>query len=374
MKIERLARFDEWIQSIRSFFAPSHYLSYLRSRQQRVSSSNYPGPVACYDFSSTSIDLDSGRYLFHMVCDFLQTGYRPVYRDRFRFLATLQRKLYKKRLLDFPFATYHNLDEVPRPYVLLTDSWKTPAGDAQKTIRIDYAERRPSKPHEIALPYFAHPTIQAKHEFSPPTDPAAERPVRIFFAGNTRAKKYSAGPVKEKYLMMPRNQVLQHVRNHLAPADIRVPTSNSELARIDRTTFFCAEGRHFRIPFENWLATMRQADFFLACPGVAMPLCHNLLEALLCGTVPILEYHRYLHPALEHGKNCLTYHDRASLIEAINQAIAMPSDQVIALRRGAYDYFQQNCLRGQFVRKLLDNPASEVTLLFNACRTPILAP
>ena len=49
-----------------------------------------------------------------------------------------------------------------------------------------------------------------------------------------------------------------------------------------------------RIKAEAALDALAKADFFLACPGVGMPLCHNLIEAIAAGAIPILQYAAYL--------------------------------------------------------------------------------
>jgi hypothetical protein len=371
--VQPLEKIDQWIHSFRSFVLPGHYASYVKLKNLPTSPQNYRGPYACYDFTSTAIDNVMGRYLFHLVSDFLQLGYTPVYRDRFRFLATMYHKEYKKRLLDLPFATYHDLRQIPGPYLLVTDNNRAAPQEALKTIRIDYTERRPFKPSEVALPFFVHPNVQSQHNFPPQANLTATRPVRLFFGGNTTVDKYSGGPVQHKYRMLPRTQVVDHVRSQLAPSNIHVPTSKAQLDKLEPVIFLCAETQHFRIPFETWLVTMKQADFFLACPGASMPLCHNLVEALSCGTIPILQYHHYMNPALEHGKNCLTYRDHDSLAKTIQLAIAMPHNQILTLRQGAYDYYQQNLPVGCLTEKLLRKPSREVTLLFNAYRVPLAA-
>jgi len=315
-----LQRMVQWARGMRSFVLPTHCVSYLGLKRRVASRSADHPPYACFDFCRTEIDSDMGRYLFQLVSDFVHHGYMPLYRDRYRFLATTHYKKYKRKLLELPFGIYRDIDQIAGPYLLITDNDSKASPDALKTIRIDYTERRPADCCEEALPLFVHPNVQAHATFPPRPDLTADRVVRLFFGGNTNAHKYAAGPVVDKFRMLPRVAVLQQVRTQVDRGDIFVPSHHDQLQELKPAVFLCAETQHFRIPFETWMATMQQADFFLACPGATMPLCHNVIEALACGTIPILQYQDYLHPALVHGRNCLTYHGSDSLAEAIRVA------------------------------------------------------
>ena len=105
-----------------------------------------------------------------------------------------------------------------------------------------------------------------------------------------------------------------------------------------------------------------QADFFLACPGTRMPLCHNLIEALSCGSIPIIQYHKYLTPELIDGENCLTFHDEDTLRQAIQRAMEMPETEILKMRAAALRYYEDNLTEGQFAKRLLDTPSKQVTL------------
>ena len=76
----------------------------------------------------------------------------------------------------------------------------------------------------------------------------------------------------------------------------------------------------YRIPRTGWLDALSRADFFVACPGIEMPLCHNLIEAMGRATVPILEHPEFLDPPLQHNLNCLVFRGREELVRTLEQA------------------------------------------------------
>src|SRR5205823_2507023 len=57
----------------------------------------------------------------------------------------------------------------------------------------------------------------------------------------------------------------------------------------------------------DYLRFIGACDFFLAPPGCAMPLSHNLIEAMSLGAIPILNYGDYLDPPLRDGVDCLAF-------------------------------------------------------------------
>src|SRR3990167_5062911 len=58
-------------------------------------------------------------------------------------------------------------------------------------------------------------------------------------------------------------------------------------------------------------------DFFLAPPGVQMPLCHNIIEAIAVGTIPFTNYYNWFEVPLEDGKNCIAFNDEKELLQRL---------------------------------------------------------
>ncbi|SHI85620.1 Glycosyltransferase involved in cell wall bisynthesis [Rubritalea squalenifaciens DSM 18772] len=354
--------------ALRSYVLPSHIRTYAElSKRKGV----LDGPLVVFDMVNTQIDNVMGRYLYHIVKDFHTQGYTPHYMANYRFLATVRKKRYKVKLLDMPFSTISSLKEIDRPFIYITDKLihEQPAL-AERVIRISYKKRRPENTSEIPLPFFVHPEISTQEEFPPQVDDSKSRNTRIFFGGNTRVSSYGDSSVNQVYKVMNRVHVLETVKSFLpAKQQQMIRESFNELPPI---TFACVETQHFKIPFAHWLDTIMQADFFLACPGTRMPLCHNLVEALSCGSIPIIQYHKYLTPELIDGENCLTFHDEETLRQAIQRAVEMPETEVLKMRAAALRYYEDNLTEGQFAKRLLDTPSKQITLLLNAYRAPIL--
>jgi hypothetical protein len=129
---------------------------------------------------------------------------------------------------------------------------------------------------------------------------------------------------------------------------------------------FVRAGEAYRVPQERWFATVAKADFFLACPGGSMPICHNLVEAMAAGAVPILEYPEYLDPALRDGVNCLAFSGPEGLLKTMRRALKMKPAEIAPMRRAAFEYYQKHFAPGNFAREAMARPERELKLLFNS--------
>ena len=74
-----------------------------------------------------------------------------------------------------------------------------------------------------------------------------------------------------------------------------------------------------RIPNSHYLKQLRKNSFFIALPGVAMPICHNLYEATYFGCIPILHdnYLRTLDNDLQNILKKFTWGNHQALMQLL---------------------------------------------------------
>jgi hypothetical protein len=358
---------EAWVRRLRPHFKPAYRKAYAALMARGLSQRKPGEPIVCCDFSQQAIDAVGGRYYFSLVLDLIDAGYFPVFVGHRVTLSTFGTSRVKQLLLDRRLGTVKSLDEIKEPFLLITDS-NSSSSFATRTVKVDYTQRIQNAADEVAFPVFVHPRIAIKEQLPFKYDVNAVRPARIFFGGNTEEGKYDKNVIGEVYSMLTRREMLATVSSQVAdifrPANaidwLKAPTPHS---------FVLCETQVSKIPPERWLEAMSQGDFFLACPGVGMPLCHNLIEAMAVGGVPILQYRRYLSPELQDGVNCLAFEDEASLKAVVARVLAMSHAEILKLRQGVKAYFDAHQSPGQFSRRLFaaeKNP----TLLINAYRVP----
>lgn len=368
--------FEHKLRAFRSYVLPSHIQS---AKQTRAAAQPLPQnkPLCVFDFKSIKIDNVTGRYLYHLVTEFETLGYAIAYTNRFRFLATMEAKACKKLLLFHNFSIVP-LDAIPQSTaVIVTDNHEVESPSSAKRITVDYDQvRAPAgDPSNFEFPFFVHPEIHESGQverFIEKLQSDDERPMSLLFAGNAKNPKYDEPVLAEKYKVLSRVRALQIAEEALGNERVRRPLSLDKLApnSESRQSLTIATTQDLRIPSEQWIETLAQADFYFACPGVEMPLCHNLIESLAAGSIPILQYPQYLDPALEDGVNCLVYHDKESLISALEKALAMPKEEVSKLSKAAQQYYQEHQNPGSFAKKMMASPQQKLTLFLNAYRIP----
>lgn len=325
-------------------------------------------PIVCCDFANPAIDAVGGRYYFSLVRDLVDAGFFPVFTARRATLSTFGTSRMKSLLLKERLGVVRSPDELREPHHLITDRDMPPPVNAKGMVKVSYEQRRCRSDEEMAFPVFVHPQITTKASLPFVYDVESQRPARIFFGGNTEQGKYDKDVISEVYHMLSRREMLAEAVDAMPPGMIHRPEDAAQwLASPEFHPFVLCETQHCKIPQERWLEALAKADFFLACPGVGMPLCHNVVEALAAGCIPILQYAAYLPPPLEDGVNCLTFRDAAGLRETIAAANTMNPDKIVELRSNVRRYYNEFLAPGRFASRLLNGPR---TLLLNAYRVP----
>ena len=363
--LEALAR------KLRPHLIPSHRLAYRKLLARGLSERDHSKQIVCFDFADQAIDAVGGRYYFSLVRDVIDAGYFPVFIARRITLSSFGTSPMKSLLLHERLGVIRSLDELREPYFLITDRDFPKPTLAEKVVLVSYEPRLCEGENEIAFPVFVHPQIRVKTELPYTYAVTAKRPARLFFGGNTEEGKYDKNVIRDVYHMLTRREMLAVATSAMSGASIHRPQEvASWLASAEFHPFVLCETQHAMIPQDRWLEALAKADFFLACPGVGMPLCHNLIEALAAGAVPILQYGDYLPQPLEDGVNCLAFRNPAGLQEITAKVLTMSQEQICSLRGNVRAYYDEFLAPGCFAVRLFAGPQLETTLLLNAYRVP----
>jgi len=110
----------------------------------------------------------------------------------------------------------------------------------------------------------------------------------------------------------------------------------------------------YEIPMEQFRPVLARFDFFLALPGVHMPLCHNLVEAMSVGAIPFIQesYAAHVLPALVDGETCITFRDRSDLEAKLEFALTLSDDKTTAMRANVNAYYQSHFTPSSQVRRI----------------------
>lgn len=231
------------------------------------------------------------------------------------------------------------------PQLLLTQNPKDRQSQLTALIQPDVSEE--PQDNSLLIPYGVHPSfLQNFRDFNSviPKLRNQKRYVRVFFAGNI-------GFPKDKHLV----ERYYGIPSRLRCADFLVEQADQLNILVIRTfnerRYFANYPETFQKyslvlaltkgESKKWLNELAMAAFFLALPGAHMPMCHNVIESMAVGTIPILSYDNYFSPALEHGKNCLIYRDLEDLSASIKMASQMDSETIRQMRAAVIEYYER---------------------------------
>ena len=351
----------------RPYLTPAYRRAFAQLSSRGMDERRPGEPIVCCDFADQAIDAVGGRYYFALVRDLIDAGYFPVFTARRSTLSTFGTSRMKSQLLRERLGVVSSADTLEEPFFLITDNPTAAPPFAEQIILMDYEWRIANKENEIAFPFFMHPRLGTPSA----RDPTGKREARLFFGGNTEVGKYDKTLIRDTYGILSRREMLDVATRSFAESEIHRPDGAATwLSSSEFHKFVLCETQHCEIPQDRWLEALGKADFFLACPGVGMPLCHNLIEALVAGCIPILQYSSYLSPPLENRFNCLTFEDSEGLREMLDTATSMDRREIAALRENVRNYHNAFLAPGRFSERLFDSSQARKTLLLNSYRVP----
>lgn len=219
------------------------------------------------------------------------------------------------------------------------------------------------------FPIFFHPNILNRESYAKAARLAEkrERPIKILFAGNCREDRYNKSVLNTEYGIFNRHQIHRAARA-LPPSQVFFPESREafETAKAAghlRDKLVWIDGTKFRVPLDNWLELMGEAEYFLCTSGVRRPYCHNLNESAACGCVPILQHAGYYAPTLKDNHNAIVFSDLSSFGERIGEVTTGRTQRSFPeMSRAIVDYHEVHLSLNAAmasIRVLVDQPEED---------------
>jgi hypothetical protein len=198
------------------------------------------------------------------------------------------------------------------------------------------------------------------------------RTIGAYFSGNQDSATYDADVIYDKFKKVSRIKMINYLRANLN-ADVLTFTSTGEKQNslrkliISEWSWTPEKFTHpnARTDDRQWLAQLASCNFFLALPGMIMPMCHNAIESMAVGTIPILEYPEEFYPPLEHGVNSIVYSGAPDAVEKIKYALSLPNENVLKMRAAVVEYYEKYLSPGAFAATIEKLPDGQYTLTMN---------
>ena len=344
-----------WKNAIRYPFDIRRARRLLASRDPMlISIQERTGRPVVLNLKTNGFAIDCARHLM----TFAQWAERissPLYiRCNEQILSVISRKVHGKEFLAETNVEWINVDSpngfLPAGALVLNDC---PNSDPMLTV-----EGRTSLELQIGrtinrdipvAPYPMHPATVNCY------DMAALRSLRnqkrrwnLFFAGNQKPR-YGSQKMRQTFSMASRLELLTWLRrNHESSILERLPKPDESAGMV------ILNSKDVPIPTHDWMPTIASSRFFLCCPGAGQPTCHNLVEAMSVGTIPLLEYGDRMTPKLVDGENAVCFRGICGLADAIERIRRFTNTEIAAMSVRAYEYFDRYLRGDHFLASLRD--------------------
>lgn len=328
-------------------------------------------------FTGDEILRESGRLPFMLIRPFVAAGYEVCIYDNLRdrltaFYRCDEAALPETARLSLSIGGAAFTRELPEDCADTIYLFDRPLASALQRswrkrvhVRFDLFAPYHWRPPVVA-PYSMHPsqTLRATPENLAMLR-AWPRALRVLFAGDSKA--YVRDRVRYPGPKLPRLEVLNTLRQRL-PEETLAVNGEVDIARLCESGFtrkFVLSDSGSGIAPSAWLPTLAQADFFLCPPGMVMPMCHNVVEAMSVGTIPLISYPEWLTPQLRHLHNCIAFDSRDDLVGKMRLALSMPAADVARMRANVIDHYESHLRPEVVVQALESRLEPEVTLLLH---------
>lgn len=220
------------------------------------------------------------------------------------------------------------------------------------------------EPNRFFIPITMHPIFYHRNTWNAPIE-HSKRKHSIFMAGNFNDELY--GNSNEKHFNVLSRTTLYKIL--LQKGALTAIDSMDDLNRIldQEANHQCiiVNAEICRIPINALRSYLNRFSFFMACPGVAMPYCHNIVEAMSVGCIPLIqkEYALMMHPPLTHKVNAILFSSSEDIIETIQEIYSMNEAAIEVMSNHVKAYYNNHLTPTAVVNKIINSTNSTFYLL-----------
>lgn len=161
---------------------------------------------------------------------------------------------------------------------------------------------------------------------------------KILFAVNTRQETFSAvASISSSILYTP-----ESLDKFLKDIESGILINKVVLLNIYKS---------FNIPDNYWFDILLETNFFIYMCGYIQPYCHNQIESMGAGCIPVTQFNRFFIPHFEHKKNALLFDTLEELKIELEKIVSGIYNET-EMRENILKYFQENYSFSSFENKL----------------------
>lgn len=310
------------------------------------------GPVIFFNLKKPNLYF---RYLYLLIKFFNMEGYRVYFPNHIYFYRKIfNGDIYLKLLLEEKLIEF-KLPENNSDHLEINDNNLSPEYFAWLLDG--------KNSNEYYIPMTMHPLFYKTGKWREKI-PQTKRKNSVFMIGNFDPNAYSSIEFP-LFHVNSRIEILNTLKKESCFLNVNSTSElNHFLKSVSDRKCILIDRRNFSIELENLRSTLGHFHFFMACPGVAIPHSHNLIEALSVGCIPIIQekYAQMLFPPLENMVNAIIFTDMQQLIKVINMAFEMNQFDLVNMQKNVLKYYNEFLTPKVVIRKILNNEHSRLYL------------
>jgi hypothetical protein len=303
-----------------------------------------------FDLYTDQLLVDCGRHLTCLAALAKQIHSQVVLRCSPIMLAAIAHKVHGAEFLAMRHVRWIGPKRrFPEPSLVMLDVDRSEADrdlDGHRSVTMLIG--RDVCPGTPVMPYPMHPNqIEALTDASIASFRRTPK-AGLFFAGNQK-QRYGRETMQNEFGVLPRLEILAELRRHF-PGRIAPQAADGSEDRI-----VLRNSATDPIAGRDWMSVLAAHRFFLCCPGASQPVCHNVIEAMSVGAIPVIEYSDRFTPALVDGQNAICFKGREGLIRAVRRIDAMSAESKARMSENVCRHFDEHLSGVKFVRQLRDD-------------------
>ena len=290
-------------------------------------------------------EVDYHRYLYALVLFYQRAGYTVVIKASITSIARIMLDKYAQKLLD-------------NSNVFFVNAFSEQLVSSLSIIQLNaaYFENDSSDFH---IPMCQHPSMYDLQIDELQFD--TQRVNSLGFAGDFRARLYGSTNL-ERFEHINRIAMLEALKKQ---TDRLIHLESNQSIPLEDHGIYIADNARVRFEPKAYREFISRFNFFLALPGIHMPISHNIIEAMSLGTIPFVHqsYAKHMYPPLEHMKTAFIFDDFNFMNNSIDALFSVNQTMVENMRTEVQKYYQKYLTPSAVIRNIEANNGSEIKLL-----------
>lgn len=280
------------------------------------------------------------RFFYLMLKFYKISGYNIYFPMSFSMFRNLRNKdLYLSLLVKERNFLSIRKKNLPKNRILIDDQMFSP------DYFHSYFEEQNQEQNCFHIPMSFHPYMYHYNIWNHQVSFTKARKNAIFCYGNFDKKAYLEIK-KTTFKVTSRTEILSFFekKENFILLENKEKTLQSLTSNEFDKKYVFATRENYSLAMEDVREVLSHFNFYLCCPGVVMPLCHNVIEAMSVGTIPIIEreYAEVMYPNLQHKIHAIIFEDLQHLDQILQTEIFTFSEQEISkMRNHILEYYNE---------------------------------